>query len=484
MKVYTFQCKLLSEVILTSSSATEGNQDCLDYIPGAKFMGLAAKSLYGEDASDTLDIFHNGTVAFGDASPLLDNEPTFSFPYSWYHAKLDDIERGIFLHHELSAEQRDDLVKQGKQLKQKRNGYFSRSGRYYNPAVTFALKSSYDREKRRALDGNLFGYSALQANSRWQFEVCDSSGTYLEKIRTALEGVHGVGRSRSAEYGLVEITFVGEGSLPQPDSQPEAYALVYAQSNLCFYDDVGLSTTQPTAKKLGFGDGASVNWARSQVRTRVYQSWNRKRYNRNPDRRIVEKGSVFFIDLESHSQDAKWPAFLGAHRSEGFGKVLYNPWFLFSSELGKVKFTRWTPKGENLPEKGYPEVDPSSNAALLSFLKRRIASDSHDIRVDDEIQRFIEEKASHFEKISPSQWGTIRSYAKFAANEDNLKKLLFDKEIGCLYRGKTESDWRKGNRRDKLEAFLFGSEATKGANKIQLCIKLASEMAKKSKART
>ena len=42
-----FECKLLSDVILNQSAATDGNNSTLDFIPGNSFLGIVA-SHYAE----------------------------------------------------------------------------------------------------------------------------------------------------------------------------------------------------------------------------------------------------------------------------------------------------------------------------------------------------------------------------------------------------------------------------------------------------
>ena len=49
----------------------------------------------------------------------------------------------------------------------------------------------------------------------------------------------------------------------------------------------------------------------------------------------------------------------------------------------------------------------------------------------------------------------VRNYAKHSANLDTFEKMVFAKDFGCLNRGKSEKDWRKNGRREKLYKFLF-----------------------------
>ena len=67
MDKLTFECELLSQVVLISVSATEGYHKSLDYIPGSKFLGIVARKLYNTEernGQQLLDLFHNGTVRY------------------------------------------------------------------------------------------------------------------------------------------------------------------------------------------------------------------------------------------------------------------------------------------------------------------------------------------------------------------------------------------------------------------------------------
>lgn len=67
-----FKCTLMSDLIISQTSSTEGNQKTLDFIPGNNFLGIVAGSLYDKDKltnEQQLAIFHSGKVRFGDANP-------------------------------------------------------------------------------------------------------------------------------------------------------------------------------------------------------------------------------------------------------------------------------------------------------------------------------------------------------------------------------------------------------------------------------
>lgn len=474
MKRYQYTCRLLSDVIISSVTATEGFNPSLDYIPGAKFLGIVAGKLYQENKSDTLDIFHNGKVRFGNAYPQISGQAGFSAPYSWFHEKGKSItESSVYLHHQLKELDFQYLTSEGVQLKQARKGYFSLDGKYMTIEQGFSIRSAYDREKLRANDGQMYGYFSLPKDTVWTFTVEDDTEKYADEVKAILVGKKRIGRSRSAEYGLVEIEF--EKTLPVETKiiPPSEFTLIYALSNLCFYDLYGRPTLMPTPVQLGVPEGEII-WEKSQIRSRLYQTWNRYRHNRDGDRMVIEKGSVIAVRHDQPLDTRGFVGGIGSHKAEGFGQVLINPDFLLSKD---IKLNLQLTKLEE--EKKTPTAGPPStkDKLLLAYLKQRKEQKSSAFNLDKLVNEFVLEKGAIFRGINPSQWGTIRAYAKHAKNWEVLDKLLFNRDIGALNRGQSESDWRQKNRREELQKFL--TTKVSEPDRVVFALKLASEMAKR-----
>jgi hypothetical protein len=483
MKRYRYTCKLLSEVVISSVTATEGFHESLDYLPGAKFLGIAARKLYDEkNLPATLDLFHHGKVRFGDAYPLIGEEVALPVPFSWFFNKGGGVtDETLFLHHQMESEDHKTLTAMGYQLKQARKGYFTESGKQYlNIEQDFAIRSAYDRDQLRAKDSQMFGYFALPAGTSWTFTVEDDTEQYGELIREALEGKKRIGRSRSAEYGLVEIAFQGEESVATATELPKGTTLVFAQSNLCFFNAFGRPTFRPEATALGFPEESTIDWKKSQVRSRLYQTWNRKRHNRDADRMVMMKGSVLVVKNAAPVSTEVFAQGMGACRSEGFGQVLLNPAFLrangYTLKLGltKVDAASWQPQTT-----GYVQPQSPQDEIVLKYLEQRKERDQKIFDLDQQINAFLHAHKGVFNGLTASQWGTVRAYAKHAANWDTLHCLLFDPTVGALKRGQSERHWRQQGRREKLAGFL---EKLPEADRIAATLKLAAEMAKRTRS--
>ena len=382
-KSYQYKCTLLSDVILTSMANTEGYKESLNYISGSKFLGIVAKKMHNlydvNNAQQTLDLFHNGTVHFGDATPMIEESTTLKVPFSWFHEKGKKITEGISLHHKVETS--------ASQLKQARDGYFSIDKESFTTVEQdFSVKSAYDGVKRKSLDANMYGYFSLKQGTTWAFTVEDTSGKYADTIKSVLIGKHTIGKSKSAEYGLVNIEFVIEKTETKTDVYKNE-VLIYAQSNLCFYDNFGKTTAQPTVEQLVGTTNAEIIWKHSQVRSRNYQTWNGKRNNRDTDRLIIESGSVFFVKLDEAVPASFFEKGIGKHRSEGFGAVIVNPSFL-TSETETLPIT--LNNVDLVLKQGYAFNGDSEDDLILNCLEKRQIRNDFDYCIDKKVNDFVE----------------------------------------------------------------------------------------------
>lgn len=474
MKSIQYKCKLLSDLVISSKAATEGFHQSLDYIPGAKFLGLAAKELYDENQpQQTMDLFHNGTVRFGDAHPYVEGERLLKAPASWLEPK--GVGRSIFLAHYLPRAEKNRMERVNIQ-------YFS-SAREISHTVgqNFAIKSAYDMDTRRSKDEQMYGYFAIQKGTEWSFIIDYEDDKYKKLVDQALLGKRRIGRSRSAQYGLIEISKIGEVTLPsRPIGAGEAY--LYAESNLCFYDKYGKCTTSPAAEQLLLPPGSEIIWEKSQIRSRYYQTWNQHRRSRDADRLIIRKGSVIAVSLSQTIDSSRFAEGVGAHLSEGFGRISVNPSFLMSdtAELALSFPEQETSLGK---EKVYLVERGENDEQILTFLKHRAEIRETDFNLNKLVNSFIQGTSTEYkyEEIPNSQWGQVRKYAKGSADSRILRTFLFDEQFGFFHRGQSESLWRSRGRRKHLEKFLFESGDVPEYAIIDFLTKLSAEMAKVSR---
>lgn len=484
MKLY-FEVKLESDIIINQKAATEGPNATLNFIPGANFMGVVASTFYktiddkkknGVSCDElqklqsiALDIFHSGKVRFGDAHLAADGVRSNKVPASMFYPKLQKPSEKLYICHAIPQDAETQARIKDEQIKQCREGFydFVADECYKVDSEThFAIKSAHDREKRTSKDAQMYGYQSLCSGCTMLFEVEMAEGTekYAAVIKSLLEGKKRIGRSRSSEYGLVSIK-----SLTAPYKEVEwikksGTVTVYADSRLVFLDDAtGIPTFRPTEEQLGLNSG-NIDWSKSQIRTFQYSPWNFKRQCFDTDRCGIEKGSVFVVDDVKECTDA--PCYKGEYKSEGFGRLIYNPSFLEADEsTGLANKHILETKNKDNSDIVVDEIF-SDDSTLMIYLKNRYYDEKDEQRMYEMVNKWVNDNAPLFRRDKEafaSQWGTIRSIAMQYKTEDRIMYNLFDKKVkdkrtgkdkDCAYltHGVAADKWR-GERLEQLKSF-------------------------------
>lgn len=439
-----YKCTLLSDVVLNNKMATEGNMTTLDYIAGSNFLGIVAKEIYANYTDKAYSILHTGDVSFGDAHISLDGtEVSYAMPFSLFKDKLDKTK--TWVHHLLKENHFEDFRKKGIQLKQERSGYLTPSRNILkSPEKNFALKSAQDRDERRSKDGAMFGFESLKAGQVYVFSIRYENAEYQEIVEKFLTGNKRIGKSKTAQYGQVDIQPIANPTLIKTIETPQDYTIVYAESNLCFFNEFGQTTFQPKPKDLGLS-GGEICWKKSQIRTYAYSPWNGIRNTPNTQRDCILKGSVFYVKGVAPKIEIDS---VGEYKAEGLGRVIYNPRFLEGNESsGDWEFVDYGDKNSNNEnQKNENDDTPNSvNTPLGQFLKVQFDVKKYELKLSESVHLSIHEKQEdkssgkykftqelRTKDISPSQWGNIRQEA---LNADSLEalviKLFFDsKTIG------------------------------------------------------
>lgn len=485
MEKIKFTCTLLSDIILSGSSATEGRHRTLDFIPGNNLLGVVARELYRSEDERTWLLFHSGKVRFGDAHPALNGVRGLHVPAAFYYPKLEKEEGGIYVHHRI--ENADAL--RPLQLKQCRSGYFAFEDHVVTAIHTvkdFVLKTAYDASRRGARGvkdrdakaSALFGYECMGKGSTYCFEVelDDEASAFRQEIIGALCGDRHIGRSRSAQFGWVRIAqedYVDYGET-NPGTADEGFVTVYAEGRLLFMDANGLPTFQPTPHDLGIDDPeAVVEWDKCQVRTFQYAPWNFCRQAYDSDRCGIEKGSVFVVRTAKAFSGRT--AYVGVCQHEGFGKVIYNPGFLQTSAGGNGKALVAFREPAAVAKAEMPEVALSADdAVVFEVLSECHGRNSQERMVYDRVDRFVKEHVHRFRGDSfASQWGCIRGIAMSSKPENLVENINT-----YLSHGVAEEKWTKRQRRRCLDKFMMCPELQPVLQ--DAVINLASQMGKES----
>ena len=406
MREFRFEITFKSPIILQASSNTQGKMSSLDFIPGSAFLGMVA-SRYS-DFSDPFKIFHSGAVKFCDAAPIKDGKEFFKIPLSYFHEKLDGSK--IYNHHLLSREESEKFT----QLKQMRSGYINEGNEQLSMDLDFSQKSAYDKIKRRSKDSQMYGYEAFRVGMKWRFSVkfdANVSEDDISRVKETLERSTRLGKSKSAEYGAVEIKFIGENTDEiQSFTPPEGYTFVYAKSRLALIDENG-NPSYDVKYILPNSNENNVDYAKTQIRISNFTPYNGARSTKDYERACINKSSVIALKNLSAEQIAALKNGVGAYLSEGFGEVLINPWFLNG---GNVKDSPIEFQKEAETEHSTKEI-PIQND-LAKFLKQKQTTKDQALEIAERVANFIESHKDKFGKISKSQWGAIRALCKSSAD--------------------------------------------------------------------
>lgn len=448
--IQKYSCTLVAPLVIKNYAGSEIKVDTHDFISGNKFLGIVAAALYKKSSKEeTLDLFHNGNIHYGNAYLSKDNMCSYPIPGTLYAQDANTLEDGYYLSGISEKEQSSSPDTTPKKYSQIRTGYFiSETDQEYSRLTAKRgerLKSAYDIDNRSSLSGNMFLYQYLEKGQQFVFEIRDyKNGRYLDRIQEVIKGDHYIATGKG-EFGKISIEAIGA---PVPTETPDVSLegetiWVYAHSDLAFIDPYGKYSWQPTAADLGFTN-VQIDYEQSRLWFDRYTVRNGKRRTIDPERMIIKKGSVFAlttIDLEEKM--AVHPLAIskgvGVHLVEGLGRIIVNPEFLNAN----ASFSSYKKSDEEISK---PEQ--VSTGALGAVLTQRFDHEQKEIVIYEEVLEFIEREHPNFKKISSSQWGAIRNevYEQWyqrggKRRKESILYSLFDPEEGFIAKSKKNSQW-------------------------------------------
>jgi len=465
MKSLHFNVVLDMDVVISERSATTGGHSSLSYLPGACFLGACAVRLYTKLGTKAFDVFHSGAVRFGNAYPIDDEGyPTLPIPLSWHYPKGSASHEGTILLTDnvfnlvhLSSENESKWKKDNVQPKQMREGFFSDTGTIRMPTSSYRLKTAIDRTKGgRAKESQLFGYESLDAGSNWYFSIDfddEVSPRVLEDISEALTKGHiRIGRSKSAEYGSVDITAAEK---PPYRLRPgmEDGVFIYCLSDIALRDPLtGAPTLTPLPTHFGLKEDAQLSREETFIRTRSYTPFNSKRKAHDFERQVVCMGSVIAFRTSSELtqepleelQDAL-DSGIGMYKHDGLGKVLVNPSFLSTEHFEPAPKTALSQIIEVKAEQ-VAEVQ-SDQEMLLGWLDSRMILkeiERESLEMVEQWLKVLVPGVRRQKRIAPgkSQWGQLRDVAIRSTSIGDIETALFNEDKGLCTSGISKDAWK------------------------------------------
>ncbi len=474
MNKLNLELELVTDLVLTSQSATAGAPRSLDHIPGAVLLGACAARLYPSLSEDESWLaFHSGKVRFGDGLPLTAAGTCLPMPLAFHQLKNEPW----LLEGHLAPDVRNgsrSVLQAGRPWKQLRGGFVAPDLRVVRPEHRQAQRTAL--ASGRARDGFLYSLDALVAGAVYRAEIAFDDEVPVglrSRIRGALaDGELRLGRSRGAEFGRVRA------HLAEPVEEPwlapgggAALLLLLAVSDLALREPrSGSPCLEPSPCAMGLPAGA-FSWlpGRSYLHTRRYSPFNAKRRRPDLERQVIQAGSVIAVKPGDGWNTQRLAVALargvGDHRQDGLGQILVEPPLL--GAVTPRASVKPVPAGP-LPEPRLPDDDTAH--WLERAWRRKRASD----KALDDALAWTAELVRWQPALPASQWGEVRGLAAMAESRDSLVSTLFEKNVGFTETGvgKLEQRWgarfRGESRRDALQRLISAAPQETALESVQL----------------
>jgi CRISPR-associated protein Csx10 len=373
---------LQDDVVFSLRSATQGDHEALDRIPGSALWGWAATWLHRRFPAQAPALAHAGRLRFGDASPLSPTgQPCYPVPLAWLYDKgravapeqdgrLQADQLINRSHHDAAAALTALLHAKGL-----RGGHVSACGERVQARSQYRLRTALEAESGTARRSHLFGYQSLAAGQRFRglLQIDDTQGEALSRaldsLVSALSGTIRLGRSRSTEYGRVQVKLTEVAAPSQPVSQGDRVTL-WLLSDAQLRDAHGRPALTPDGPSLGL-PGARLVPAQSALRHRSYSAWNAHRHAHSVERQMMTAGSVLVLERPGQAftpaELARLACGLGCDDGHGPAEVWVNPPLLSTLR----------PRFDNASVSAplvTPAVVSPPRTALAQYLLRQIAA--------------------------------------------------------------------------------------------------------------
>lgn len=399
---------LETDIVLSASAATVGAHRTLRRIRGSALLGACAAQGYAHPRS--FDLFHSGAVRYGDALPEADAAAAWPMPLSLHRDKLGPSAR----HWNLAVTDRPP----GQQLTQVRHGFVTFDARWLQVPVAYSMRTSID-DDGRARDGLLFGMESIAAGQTFRSTVTADDDTLIAAVAERLVGrEHRLGRSRSAEFGLVRIESIDPSSDPTWELVQGSTDVVciWCRSDVALRDAMtGAPRLAPEAADFGLPEGAVLDPQHSFVRTGRWSPFNSHRRRPDLERHVILAGSVLVyrtpvVDLDDLR--AGVARGVGAYRQDGLGDVVIQPAFL---ERPQIDLDAWDHDDDRAAGRGggEPQTAPLPSDALGRWLAAQQAAEAARDRVWS-LSRTWAEQMKPYQDVPAAQWGEVRRRAALA----------------------------------------------------------------------
>ena len=486
----TFKVSLKQDLILSASNATEGGHESLDYIPGSNFLGVVAAKLYSQlSQDDAFTLFHSGCFSFGDSLPLSkQHQPCWPIPLSLHAFKGESVKKTengyLFLKSDaLFDPALAESLNDTRQPKQIRKGYCSADGEYIEPISQIHVKTALDANTNRVAEGQLFSYQSLQAGQVYYF-VFQADSDYpalFQQVCEVLSGEFRLGRSRSAQFGKVELEPMFLTS-EMPDTgitsaEKASELTLWLLSDLALTDTNGQPTLTPDAAALGLPQGSEWLVEKSYLRSRRFSSFNGYRRSYDPERQVICRGSILRYRLTEPLAEHRLQSLqnIGLYQELGLGRIAVNPRLLtrsvpvFSTQNHQQQSE--SPIRNSDIRSSTSELLQGQPPLLISSLQRRIKLTANSTNFDQAAKAIFDGLlqdiknarswaglvAGEYLQTAPtrSQWGNIRALA----NDNRMQPEQLKTQLNIVLEGRSGWELEISPNRTLADSFFDAFES-------------------------
>jgi len=467
------QLTLSEPLVLSQSNATEGAHQSLDYIPGAAILGAIASQHYSslKAQGKAYEIFHSGKVRFHNAYPLIAGEASYPVPFCLHYDKLGDKNAPLnYLRktfNTTSPHQSPNEIQSVVQGKQHREGYIAPTETpqvwsHFKPEKTLQMRTAINPKKGKAQDSQLYGYQLLKSGTQYQAQIsCDDKAlAQMLEERLKAQSTLFIGRSRSAQYGKVQLSVETSETKTTPSApikpiikiDGEDHLVLWLASDMAIYNPHGQPTLKPSLQDMGLEVTGELVAEKSFVRTRQYAPYNSFRRSYDLDRQVLTQGSILTYKLTDQLSDTDLQTLqqgIGAYTENGLGQVVLDKHFtLLEQDEVHLQTPKAHPQEQNVEE---------PKTALIAYLKEQALQREIDTTYAEKIDQLLEALQKLYQSIrnynglipgqpfgpGKSQWGAIRNYATHAKDMAELHQKLFEGNDAFIK--DTDQDWRATN---------------------------------------
>ncbi len=442
------------DVVLTSETGTEGNHQTLDYIPGSVIRGSGLKNFDRFDPP-LANCFRQDGIIFGNAYLSAGEDRFFPVPLS-FHA---DKKAGLSKTYNLATKQKEPEI----QYKQIRARYFKPSEYLASVKKGQILKTSIE-DNQMAGEGQLFSYQTIAKGQNFSGNIfirpeCSNMVDTIT-IMELTENIRFIGRSKSSEFGSVEV------SLGTPAESPDSHIISADTDSILifFYSDYALlqktgihHSAIATPEEFGIDSRYfNINYEKSFLRTRSYIPYNNHKQIWQRGRFLVIKGSVLVLErIQRAPQDIVIPLFSGLYNAEGYGQLEINPAWLNAPEYSLQEYKQ---KANNKADEVHRGSLSPESRSFIEWLEKA----HNENKILDSTEKKAEKMARDLIKImkilgesipSSSQWSQIRNICETQSHWEDAENAVFGKE-GITGHGVSAKIWKQEVKGKSIDTHL------------------------------